>query len=363
MLSEAIRRRLEQLNRAPIEPGGADRASAAVNAPHSPPLAVPSTDAHAAPLAIEHSSSPPAALSTPSEESNSAGTHLRLRRPLAAICPRLDPVRGALWPAGRAVVGRPAAHGAALHPELAALAEHGPHRALYLDLETCGFAGSMIFLVGLIWHDGNEWWLDQLLARNYAEERAVLATLWQIAAPQRVLVTFNGKSFDWPMVKDRSTLHRLVRPGQSGHQAASAGTADDRPLLAAEAAAKGQRTKPPRRRNNELQHSDLLHRAAAQCDLLQCDLLHCDLLHHARRRWRDYLPDCRLQTLERIVCRRHRRGDVSGAAVPAAYHDYVRRGELRIIEPVLHHNALDLVTLVQIGHALVRPLERMAESA
>ena len=186
----------------------------------------------------------------------------------------------------------------------------------------------------------------------------MLATLWQIAAPQRVLVTFNGKSFDWPMVKDRSTLHRLVRPGQSGPQAARAGKTHDRPLLAAEVPAPGQRTNPPRRLNDELPRSDLLHCAAAQCDLV-----HCDLLHHARRRWRDYLPDCRLQTLERIVCRRHRRGDVSGAAVPAAYHDYVRRGELRLIEPVLHHNALDLVTLVQIGQALVRPLERMAESA
>ena len=51
--------------------------------------------------------------------------------------------------------------------------------------------------------------LSQLLARNYAEEKPLLQTLWNIAADKRVLVTFNGKSFDWPMVHDRSTLHHL----------------------------------------------------------------------------------------------------------------------------------------------------------
>ncbi len=203
-----------------------------------------------------------------------------------------------------------------------ALAEHTPHRTVYLDLETCGFAGSMIFLVGLVWNDSGQLWLDQLLARNYAEERAVLATFWQIAGPQRVLVTFNGKSFDWPMVKDRSTLHRLAQVTASGSSPAAG-------------------------------------RKAAAPD----PLMHCDLLHHARRRWRDHLPDCRLQTLERIICRRQRRGDVSGAEVPRTYHDFVRSGELRRIEPVLHHNALDLATLVEIGQVLARPAARRAESA
>ena len=51
--------------------------------------------------------------------------------------------------------------------------------------------------------------LSQLLARNYAEEKAMLQTLWSIVAEKRVLATFNGKSFDWPMVHDRSTLHHL----------------------------------------------------------------------------------------------------------------------------------------------------------
>ena len=248
-----------------------------------------------------------------------AGAHLRLRRRLAEFFPRgvFDRQSGANGPA--------AISGASAHPELLALAAHYPRGALYLDLETCGFAGSMIFLVGLVWWDEGQLWLDQLLARNYAEERAMLATLWQIAAPLEVLVTFNGKSFDWPMVKDRSTLHRLSR----GLQPAG----------------------------------DLPSSESSGRDSSTRDLLHCDLLHHARRRWRGRLSDCRLQTLERAICRRHRSGDVPGALVPAVYHAYVRSGDLRMIEPVLHHNALDLVTLVQIGQALVSPIASIAQSA
>jgi uncharacterized protein YprB with RNaseH-like and TPR domain len=143
--------------------------------------------------------------------------------------------------------------------------------------------------------------LDQLFARNYAEERAILHTLWEIAAENQVLVTFNGKSVDWPMVHDRSVLHRLDR---------------------AEAASGGKSR------------------------FLQ--LVHCDLLHPARRRWKGVLPNCKLQTLERLVCRRHRREVIGGAQIPLAYHDFVRSGAAGPMRSVLRHNALDLVTLVEI---------------
>jgi hypothetical protein len=137
------------------------------------------------------------------ECANASGVHLRIRRPLAELWPNSDVVA--------ARVAGSAARQSSTHPELSALGDALPTGSLFLDLETCGFAGSMVFLVGLVWQDEGRLMLDQLLARNYAEERALLETLWQVAARNDVLVTYNGKSFDWPMVHDRSTRHHLGR--------------------------------------------------------------------------------------------------------------------------------------------------------
>jgi hypothetical protein len=165
-----------------------------------------------------------------------------------------------------------------------------------LDLETCGLGGAALFLAGVLRHVDGVPTVELLLARNYAEEQAVLETLWQTIAGQDVLVTFNGKAFDWPMVLDRSVRYRL------------------NPRVASDAA----------------------------------NLLHVDVLHHARRRWGKKLPDCRLQTLERFICRRSRSGDVPGHRIPAAYADFVRTGFERDMEAILYHNAMDLVTLLDL---------------
>lgn len=177
-----------------------------------------------------------------------------------------------------------------------------PQRAVFLDLETCGFAGSMVFLIGLIHERDGQLVLSQLLARHYGEEKAILHSLWDVIADMDVLVTFNGKSFDWPMVADRSILHHINRE------------------------------------NGEL-----------------ATWTHCDLLHPARRRWKMKLPNCKLQTLERYVCGRSRTQDIGGSEIPAVYHDFVRTGDAWLMRSVLHHNALDLITLVQLAQYLTRP--------
>jgi uncharacterized protein YprB with RNaseH-like and TPR domain len=77
-----------------------------------------------------------------------------------------------------------------------------------------------------------------------------------------------------------------------------------------------------------------------------------DLLPVARRLWGEQLPNCRLQTLERYVCgRRVRAGDIGGEEIPRAYHDYVRTGEPWEMMRILHHNASDLATLLQLLRA------------
>ena len=208
--------------------------------------------------------------------------------------------------------------------ELRALWDGLPDHVVYLDLETCGFAGSMIFLIGLIHRRDDALLLSQLLARNYAEEKAMLQTLWTILAGKRVLATFNGKSFDWPMVHDRSTLHHLgydTRPHDSEYRTAEP-FADGLPALTR--------------------------------DHPRPELIQCDLLHHARRRWKNQLPDCKLQTLERLICRRRRSDDIPGREIPSAYHDFVRSGDAWLIRSVLHHNALDLVTLLQLSMTVLQ---------
>jgi uncharacterized protein YprB with RNaseH-like and TPR domain len=179
--------------------------------------------------------------------------------------------------------------------ELAAFVAALPEGVLLLDLETCGLAGAALFLVGILRQIDGTPTVEMYLARNYAEEAAVLTSLWKLLPTHEVLVTFNGKTFDWPMLVERSVRHRL-NPGSA-----------DRP-----------------------QH-------------------HVDVLHHARRRWRKALPDCRLQTLERFVCRRLRPDDIPGHRIPSVYAEYVRTGFERDMDTVLFHNAIDLVTLFDLS--------------
>ena len=189
-----------------------------------------------------------------------------------------------------------------LHESLHPLVDADARRLAYLDIETCGLAGEPVFLVGLLgWADGRLR-LRQFLARDYAEEGPMLAGMWDALAEAACLVTYNGKTFDVPTLGARSLACGLF-------------------------------DLPP-----------------------QPD--HVDLLPEARRRWKASLPNCRLTTIETAVCGRRRQGDVPGADIPAAYHAFVRsrqsgtprrrRRDLRRLQAILHHNALDLLTLADL---------------
>jgi len=167
-----------------------------------------------------------------------------------------------------------------------------PERALFFDTETTGLGGNMVFMLGVMRVGGGDVRLTQVFARDYREEKELLAEWSRMLESSGMLVSFNGKSFDAPVLRDRVALH-----GMRGLE------------------------EPP----------------------------HLDLLHHARRRWKGVLPDCRLQTLEWKVCGRRRSGDIPGEEIPAVYHHFVRTGETRDILSVFHHNALDLITLADIA--------------
>jgi uncharacterized protein YprB with RNaseH-like and TPR domain len=159
-----------------------------------------------------------------------------------------------------------------------------------------------VFLAGLLSERDGRLALELFLARDYSEVSAMLAALWQRLADASTLVTFNGKSFDWPMVVDRSRRHLLSR---------------------------GITVAPPR---------------------------HIDLLHLSRRRWRGELPDCKLQTLERHVCGRLRADDLPSHMIPAAYQQFVRTKFEREMDQVLLHNAVDLVTMLDLAMRLAGTL-------
>jgi len=164
-------------------------------------------------------------------------------------------------------------------------------RICYLDIETTGLRMSPLFLIGLMYTSGGSLVVDQLFARDYSEEEAVLGFLAECMPRFDILVTFNGISFDVPYIQERITVHRLS--------------------FAA----------PP---------------------------VHIDLLPLARSVVGTRTPNHRLQTLETHFCKRKRVGDIDGADIPAAYHEFVRTGDAKDMANIIHHNRLDLVTMLQL---------------
>ncbi len=93
-------------------------------------------------------------------------------------------------------------------------------RALYLDTETTGLAGgtgTVAFLVGLAAFDEHGLFVEQLLVRNLGEEAPMLAHLRQRIEDASMLVTFNGKTFDMPLLRTRFAMARLPAPPERPH--------------------------------------------------------------------------------------------------------------------------------------------------
>jgi uncharacterized protein YprB with RNaseH-like and TPR domain len=189
------------------------------------------------------------------------------------------------------------------------LAELGAQRFCFLDAETTGLAraaGTYAFLVGAARYDGEVFRLAQFFMRDPAEEPAQLAALWAFLEPCEALVTFNGKTFDLP-------------------------------LLRARCVANGQR-------------------------LPVEDTPHLDLLPLARRLWRDRLPSRAMGCLEdQILGLPRAQEDVPGWMIPALYFDYLQDGDARPLQGVFYHNAVDVLSMAallsHIATLLAAPLE------
>lgn len=180
--------------------------------------------------------------------------------------------------------------------ELKILSNTDPKNIVFLDIETTGLSNTPLFLIGLLYFDGEKIVIDQLFARDYSEEVNLLRYFSEFSPRFKALVTFNGKSFDMPFIRDRMIFHRKF---------------------------------------------------------LKWSHIHVDILHHSRRRWKGKFPNCKLQTLEYFVCNRRREDDVPSALVPEIYHDFVRSGNPEYLAGVFYHNALDLITLMELTLVLL----------
>ncbi|NSW55804.1 MAG: ribonuclease H-like domain-containing protein [Armatimonadetes bacterium] len=179
-------------------------------------------------------------------------------------------------------------------PLLSALAPRdlSAEEVLFVDLETTGLQNSPLFLIGVMSWAGHGLQVRQYFARDYTEEPAAIQLFLSELERCRLMVSFNGRSFDWPYLRMRAAATLVGNPQEPAH---------------------------------------------------------LDLLLEARRVWRPSVPDCRLQTLEEHICGRPPRvGDIPGADIPRAYHDFVDTGDARQMAAVLEHNFLDLVTLAEL---------------
>jgi uncharacterized protein YprB with RNaseH-like and TPR domain len=189
----------------------------------------------------------------------------------------------------------------------------GP-RLLFLDLETTGLAGgagTQAFLVGCAVVEGDELLVRQFLLPGFEHERALLAELREWAAQHDTLVTFNGRTFDVPLIETRYVFHRLPFPLDGAS--------------------------------------------------------HIDMLHPARRLWKARPSvagppldeeSCKLSVLERHLAGVHRVGDVPGLEIPSRFFRFVRDGNASPLEAVLEHNRIDLVSLALVTARALTLIER-----
>ena len=183
-------------------------------------------------------------------------------------------------------------------------------RWIFLDTETTGLSGgtgTYAFLIGVAWWEDDAFVVEQLFMREHSEEASLLLDLSRRLGERHVLVTFNGKSFDWPLLETR---YRMTR-----------------------AAAVARPT------------------------------VHLDLYHPARQLWRLRLKSVALAELERHVLALDRGPDIPSHTIPGKYFDFLRGGAVGPIIEVFRHNQMDLCGLAALAARITRLLEEPEHSS
>lgn len=175
-----------------------------------------------------------------------------------------------------------------------------PGKWLFLDTETTGLSGgtgTYAFLVGIGWWEPERFVIEQYFMRDHSEEPAMLYGLLPRLQQRPVLVTYNGKSFDWPLIQTRYRMNRI--------------------------------------------------------DAVQEPLEHLDLLYPARRLWRLRLDSVALTQVETHILKFERGSDIPSETIPQIYFNFLRGGSPKGIANVLHHNRMDLCGLAHLAHRVL----------
>ncbi|HEY9289226.1 MAG TPA: ribonuclease H-like domain-containing protein [Candidatus Dormibacteraeota bacterium] len=165
-------------------------------------------------------------------------------------------------------------------------------RPLFLDTETTGLSGgtgTVAFLIGLAWRDDGGLRLIQYFLGDFDREDALLWAVGEYVRQAGVLVSYNGRTFDWPLLQTRLVMRRVDPSWPS----------------------------PP----------------------------HLDLLTLARRIFKPRLRDCALQTVEQAVLALHRNEDLPGTLIPGRYLSWLRAHDEDTLEPIFAHNRQDVLSV------------------
>jgi uncharacterized protein len=182
---------------------------------------------------------------------------------------------------------------------------------LFLDTETTGLAGAgtLAFMVGVAFFEEDAFVVRQFFLRDHGDEPAMLLLLADLLAIRPGLITFNGRSFDLPLLDNRYWMNRMDAPG------------------------------------GELR-----------------SLPHIDLLMPSRRLWRSRIGSCALGSLEQqLLGLRRSQADVSGWLIPALYYDYLRTGDGREMARVFYHNEMDMISMATLATQIIRLFEQPSE--
>lgn len=168
-------------------------------------------------------------------------------------------------------------------------------RCLFMDTETTGLsggAGTVAFLVGAGYADGDGFAIEQFLMREYADEPELIDRLATLMAQFDHVCTFNGRKFDMPLLEARFIMCRMRDRWR--------------------------------------------------------DLGDLDLLHPARRAWKLRLGSCRLARIETEILGMPRHGDLPGKDVPGRYYEFLKTGDEGLLEDIIEHNRQDIATLATL---------------
>jgi len=184
-------------------------------------------------------------------------------------------------------------------------------RLLFIDTETTGLsggAGTCAFLVGVGFFEEGRFRVQQFFMNDFHEEAAMLHALNELVQRFDCLVSYNGKSFDLPLLISRNILHGLASP--------------------------------------------------------LTDLRHFDLLHTVRRLWKHRLSECSLLNVEKHLTGMQRSSeDIPGFLIPQTYFQYLRRKDATPLKPVFYHNQQDIIAMAALLNLALAFVEQPVENA